>query len=388
MCAVCGSPPAGNGRVIDGKRPGRTVGGMTSVVPSLGDADVDVLRVSDLIHWGQPRVDLVGAPVGLDRTVRWGLPTDLLDPSPYLRGGELVLTSGISMRDAPSQRAFVASVLRTRPAAIGYALGVVDSAVPRPLIAAANAAGIAVLSVPPDVPFLEITRRIAHEQQRHDAEELARESVGAILDMVRRGLASPVVLREQLDAALGAVPGVWVLAARGRVLRPGGRSLVGTTGGHSIAIVPATRPGPPPDDLLGADVGWSGPADPGALAGALREAVAAASLASRHGASRGPRDLATWDGLIERLTPEQLAPFRDRLLAPVADYDARHRTALVETLEHLCRLDGSVQAAAEELFVHVNTVRKRVGRIEALTGLSPLETRGRAAFLVALAAAG
>ena len=80
--------------------------------------------------------------------------------------------------------------------------------------------------------------------------------------------------------------------------------------------------------------------------------------------------------------------FRDRLLAPITDYDARHRTALVETLEHLCRLDGSVQATAEELFVHVNTVRKRVGRIEALTGLSPLDTRGRAAFLVALAAAG
>jgi len=354
--------------------------------PRLTSADVDVLRVSDLIHWGQPRVDLVGEPVGLDRTVRWGLPTDLLDPSPYLRGGELVLTSGISMRDAAAQRAFVASVRRTRPAAIGYALGVVESTVPPALIEAANEAGLAVLSVPPDVPFLEITRRIAHEQQRHDAEELARESVGAIFDMVRRGHASSIVLREPLEGALGEVPGVWILAARGRVLRPGGRSLVGTTGGHSIAIVPATQPGPPPADLLGDDVGWSGPAELGALAGALREAVAAASLASRHGAPRGPRDLATWDGLIERLTPEQLAPFRDRLLAPVVDYDARHRTGLVETLERLCHHDGSVQSTAEELFVHVNTVRKRVGRIEALTGMSPLDTRGRAAFLVALAA--
>ncbi|WP_349309898.1 helix-turn-helix domain-containing protein [Microbacterium sp. MM2322] len=36
----------------------------------------------------------------------------------------------------------------------------------------------------------------------------------------------------------------------------------------------------------------------------------------------------------------------------------------------------------------MNTVRKRVARIEALTGLSPLDTRGRAAFLVALAARG
>jgi SAM-dependent methyltransferase len=350
--------------------------------------DTDVLRVSDLIHWGEPRVDLVGAAVGLDRTVRWGLPTDLLDPSPYLRGGELVLTSGISMRDAASQRSFVAAVRRTRPAAIGYALGVVESVVPPALIEAANAAGLAVLSVPADVPFLEITRRIAHEQQRHDAEELARESMGAIFDMVRRGHASPIVLRDHLAGAVGDVPAVWVLAVRGRVLRPGGSALVGTTGGFSIAVVPASRPGPPPDDLLGDDVGWSGPVEPGALAGALREAGAAASLSARHGAPRGPRDLATWDGLIERLTPEQLSPFRDRLLAPLAAYDARHRTVLVETLERVCHHDGSAQSAAEDLFVHVNTVRKRIERIESLTGLTPLDTRGRAAFLVALAGRG
>lgn len=351
-------------------------------------ADVDVLRVDDLLRWGHPRIDLVGESVGLDRAVRWGLPTDLLDPSPYLRGGELVLTSGISIRDAVSQRAFVRSVRRTRPAAIGYALGVVEAAVPPALISAANAAGLAVLSVPPDVPFVEITRRIAHEQQRHDAEELARESVGAIFDMVRRGHASAVVLRERLIHVLGDVPGVWVLAARGRVLRPLDSALVGTTGGFSVAVVPATQPGPPTEDLLAGDVGWSGPVDPAALAGALREAIAAASLATRHGAPRGPRDLATWEGLIERLTPEQLAPFRDRLLAPLIDYDARHRTALLETVERLCQRDGSVISTASDLFVHVNTVRKRVERIETLTGLSPLDTRGRAAFLVALVARG
>ncbi|MFS0866328.1 PucR family transcriptional regulator [Microbacterium sp. 179-B 1A2 NHS] len=352
----------------------------------IGTADPDVLRVADLLSWEHPRMELAGRAVGLDRAVRWALPTDLLDPAPYLRGGELVLTSGISMRDPTSQQRFVDAVSPTRPAAIGYALGVVPGPVPPALVATANARGIAVLSVPADVAFVEITQRIAVEQQRHDAEELAREATGSLLDMVRRGHASPIVLRDAVTTGLGRAASMWVVAARGRVIRPPGAAVVGTTSGMSIALVAAGITPEPPSELLGPDVGWSGPIELPGLPGALREAVAAARLAAKDRSARGPRDLATWEGLIERLTPEQLTPFRDRVLAPLRDYDARHRTTLVATLERLCHHDGSVQLAAEDLFVHVNTVRKRVDRIEALTGLSPLEARGRAALLVALAA--
>jgi len=354
---------------------------------SAGGADPQgELRVAQLLTWDGPRVELVGREVGLDRVVRWALPTDLLDPSPYLRGGEVVLTSGISMRDAASQEAFARAVCAARPAAVGFALGVVSHTVPAALTRAVNACDVAMLSVPPAVAFVEITRRIAAEQQSRATQERARAEVGALMDMVRRGHASPIVLREHIDGTLGEAASMWVLAARGPLPDPDGAAVRGTTGGLSISLV-ATGLGAGPDRAgWHGPIGWSGPVSIAGLPGALREATAAAALASRVGEPRGPRDLATWEGLIERLTPDQLAPFRDHVLAPLRAYDARHRTHLLETAERICDGAATLQAAADDLFVHINTVRKRVARIEALTGINPLEPRGRAAFLVALAA--
>lgn len=66
------------------------------------------------------------------------------------------------------------------------------------------------------------------------------------------------------------------------------------------------------------------------------------------------------------------APHLDRMitkvLGPLIDYDESHRTDLVPTLERYYRLGGSVPATAAELFVHANTVLKRLNRIRDILG--------------------
>lgn len=56
-------------------------------------------------------------------------------------------------------------------------------------------------------------------------------------------------------------------------------------------------------------------------------------------------------------------------LARLQEYDAQHNGSLVETLE--CWLDafGDVSAAAAAAFVHTNTFRYRLKRLEQISGI-------------------
>jgi len=51
------------------------------------------------------------------------------------------------------------------------------------------------------------------------------------------------------------------------------------------------------------------------------------------------------------------------------EYDRRRGAALVETLERFLADRGSVAASARALYIHPNTVRQRLERIERVTGL-------------------
>jgi DNA-binding PucR family transcriptional regulator len=62
----------------------------------------------------------------------------------------------------------------------------------------------------------------------------------------------------------------------------------------------------------------------------------------------------------------------DRMRAAVdrlIEYDTKRRTALLDTLERYLAERRSVIESARELFIHPNTLRQRLGRIEDLTGL-------------------
>jgi DNA-binding PucR family transcriptional regulator len=72
------------------------------------------------------------------------------------------------------------------------------------------------------------------------------------------------------------------------------------------------------------------------------------------------------------------------LLGPLADYDARHHAELLPTLRSFLACDGSWSACASRMYVHVNTVRYRIGRIEALTGRDLSALADRVDFFLAL----
>lgn len=88
--------------------------------------------------------------------------------------------------------------------------------------------------------------------------------------------------------------------------------------------------------------------------------------------------------LLASVPAPVLRSFRERLLRPLADYDARHNAELLSTLRSFLACDGSWTACASRLYVHVNTVRYRIGRIEALTGRDLSALPDRVDFFLAL----
>ena len=78
--------------------------------------------------------------------------------------------------------------------------------------------------------------------------------------------------------------------------------------------------------------------------------------------SRGSREL------LASVPAPVLRSFRERLLGPLAEYDRQNDSELLPTLRSFLACHGSWSACARTLYVHVNTVRYRIRRIEVLTG--------------------
>jgi DNA-binding PucR family transcriptional regulator len=88
--------------------------------------------------------------------------------------------------------------------------------------------------------------------------------------------------------------------------------------------------------------------------------------------------------LLASVPAPVLRSVSQRLLGPLRDYDARHNAELLPTLRAFLACDGSWSACASRMYVHVNTVRYRIGRIEALTGRDLSALADRVDFFLAL----
>jgi Purine catabolism regulatory protein-like family/PucR C-terminal helix-turn-helix domain/GGDEF-like domain len=151
-------------------------------------------------------------------------------------------------------------------------------------------------------------------------------------------------------------------------------------------------------------IGVSAPAEGvAALAGALHEAQSALRLAAmRASAARSAPasaagsapasavsvvtsdEVASHELLLASVPGSVLRSFRERLLGPLLAYDERHRAELLPTLREFLACSGSWNVCAATMYVHVNTVRYRIRRIEELTGRDLSRLDDQVDFFLAL----
>ncbi|MCL5047021.1 MAG: PucR family transcriptional regulator ligand-binding domain-containing protein [Actinobacteria bacterium] len=72
-----------------------------------------------------------------------------------------------------------------------------------------------------------------------------------------------------------------------------------------------------------------------------------------------------------------------KLLDPLRDHDQRYNSNLIESVQCVVS-SGTVEAAAERLHVHPNSLRYRLQKTAELTGVNPASAKGRVMYTIAL----
>jgi purine catabolism regulator len=180
----------------------------------------DVLAMPAL-RSAQPAV-LAGA-AALDRDVRWVHTTELPDIGPLLRGGDLVLTTGIALPEAPAAlAAFAESLWESRAAGLAIELGRRWDAVPAPLVESCDRVGLPLVALNREVRFAAVAQsvgerivddqlaRLREAQHVHEVFtdlSVAEAGPAEILDAVAALSGATVVLESGLHRVLDYRPG-------------------------------------------------------------------------------------------------------------------------------------------------------------------------------------
>jgi sugar diacid utilization regulator len=105
----------------------------------------------------------------------------------------------------------------------------------------------------------------------------------------------------------------------------------------------------------------------------------------RRGGTVMSHELAGSHSLLLALQDQDvLDAFRDALLSALEDYDTRHSSELLTTLRVFLSSGGKWQQTADNLSIHVNTLRNRLAKAEELTRRSLDETGDRVDLWLAL----
>ncbi|HEY6593315.1 MAG TPA: PucR family transcriptional regulator ligand-binding domain-containing protein, partial [Asanoa sp.] len=94
-----------------------------------------MLALRDLLR--DLEVRLVAGEAGIDSAVRWVHISEIVDPTPWLSGGELLLTTGLQLERPEVQREYVARLAGHGLSGLGLGTGFAHAGVPGQMIEAA-----------------------------------------------------------------------------------------------------------------------------------------------------------------------------------------------------------------------------------------------------------
>jgi PucR family transcriptional regulator, purine catabolism regulatory protein len=371
------------------------------------------LTVESLI--GELGLELVSGQESGQTHVRWVHSTELRDPTPWLKGGELLLTTGIQLDGPKSQRELIDRLADHDIAGMGFGTGFAHKRLPPALVTAARRRGFPLFEVPYELPFIAITERAFAQLLDERYEMLQRNMVGDVLAEVLTGHLYPEDVQARLRP-FGIGAQVAVLAFRSpdpsaaaalveRVLeRERVPSLVAIRSGLVCAVID-------PDGASG-----STPLQPLELARTIRGELAARFGEVRAAASRpaathslrmafhearcaleavrlsnghGPEvasyaDLGAFQLLLSLQDDDALSSYCRSVLDPIEQGEGQYGDELVRSLDVFIEHNGHWEKAANALFCHRHTLRYRIRRVEQLTGRDFSNVRDRIEFWLAL----
>lgn len=368
-------------------------------------------------------LELVSGQQAAQTHIRWVHSSELADPTPWLKGGELLLTTGLQLTGPKAQRELIERLADHRIAGLGFGTGFTHKRLPAALVAAARKREFPLFEVPYELPFIAITERAFAQLLNERYELLQRNMVGDVLAEALAGHLYPEDLLARLRpfgigeraAVLAFRPANDPSAAAGAVERILQRehvsSLVAVRAGLLCAVVAVEQPGgstgrstehptPEPIELarkirseLATRFGEvrasvSRPAPTLALRLSFHEArCALEAVRLRNGDAPDVAsydDLGAFQLLLSLQDDDALASYCRRVLGPIEEEEGGYGDELVRSLDAFIEHNGHWEKAAAELYCHRHTLRYRIRRIEQLTGRDLASARDRIEFWLAL----
>jgi purine catabolism regulator len=390
------------------------------------------LTVESLV--GELGLTLVSGLGSAQAHVRWVHSTELTDPTPWLKGGELLLTMGIQLDGPKAQRELIDCLADHEIAGLGFGTGFSHKKLPAALVTAARKREFPLFEVPYELPFIAVTERAFTQLVNERYEMLQRNMVGDVLAEALTGHLYPEELQarlrpfgigEQVAVLAFSTPDPTAAAALlERVLeREGIHNLVAIRAGLLCAVVDAdglrkTGKGDEIGDRKGDGEGHDngGGRDPINLARKLRGelaerfgtvAAAASRVAPTHslrlsfhearcaleavrlqnGAApevASYKDLGAFQLLLSLQDDDALISYCRGVLGPVEQGEGEYGDELLRSLDVFIEHNGHWEKAAGALYCHRHTLRYRIRRVEQLTGRDFSQARDRIEFWLAL----
>lgn len=193
------------------------------------------VTVSHLLDIPALRLQLHTLTAAVDRPLSWVHVSELADPTPFLQGGELLLTTGLALRPDTPVREYVDRLASAGVVGLGLGTGLSHETVPPELVAAADSAGIALLEVPRETPFIALSRAVSAALAA-DAYAVVGRTSAAQQELTRAALSpgGPAAVVERLAAQVGG----WALLfdAAGTALEAGPRTALRRAAGLSVEL--------------------------------------------------------------------------------------------------------------------------------------------------------
>jgi purine catabolism regulator len=342
--------------------------------------------------------------------VRWVHSTELEDPTPWLRGGELLLTTGIQLNGPKSQRELIERLADHRIAGLGFGTGFKHKRLPAALVTAARKRGFPLFEVPYELPFIAITERAFAQLVNERYEMLQRNMAGDVLAEALTGHLYPEDLQARLRPfGIGDQVAVLAFALEDPTAAAAPleralehertHSLVAIRAGLLCAVIDAAA-GVEPEELARKLRGElrtrfgevrAAASRPGAahsLRLSFHEARCALEAVRLQNGSAPEvatyRDLGAFQLLLSLQDDDALLSYCRGVLGPVEQDEGDYGEELLRSLDVFIEHNGHWEKAAGALFCHRHTLRYRVRRVEQLTGRDFSSARDRIEFWLAL----
>jgi purine catabolism regulator len=369
--------------------------------------------------------------------------TELTDPTPWLRGGELLLTTGLQLQSAKTQRELIMRLAEHEIGGLGFGTGFAHKRLPPALADEARKRSFPLFEVPYELPFIAITERVFAQLLDERYEMLQRSMAGDVLAEALTGRLYPDELQARLrpfgigeraavlafappDPAVAA-PLVERILARDDLLgeqptkNGGGGGRLGNLVAIRAGLLCAVIDGGPPAPANGARAPTPHPpgeVDPIALARKIRaeliprvggEVRASASRVApthslrlsfhearcaleavrlQNGAGTevvaSYADLGAFQLLLSLQDDDALLTYCRGVLGPVEAGEGEYGDELLRSLDVFIEHNGHWEKAANALYCHRHTLRYRIRRVEQLTGRDFSTARDRIEFWLAL----